>query len=230
MEVFRFKCETYSSISYDSNLNLKEPLESVYVKFRESNYANSVETNQDLYSYSDIEKNDFSMKVESSIKSTLSSSSLISSTLSSTTITTSMQTSSTTLDFSCSNSVCICKDTLSFYSTIQQKCINYYVSYCASLNSTLLIADDSEKFDFFRNVSKNIPKVGTNTRTFVNAKITTANVYQWMNNKPINVSYFATSIVLTVNHCFAYSSTANFLLLMASCSSGTANGICEYSE
>ncbi|CAF0967861.1 unnamed protein product [Brachionus calyciflorus] len=190
------------------------------------------------------------MKVDNSIRSTLSSRSLTFSNLSSTT---SIQSSSTTLDIACINSVCICIDNLSFYSTIQQKCVKCrpewfpfknvcyksfselrkwedYVSYCASINSTLLIADDPEKFDFFRNVSKNIPKVDSNTRTFVNAKITTASVYQWMNNKPINASYFAISIVLTVNFCFAYSSTANFLLVVASCSSVTSNGICEYSE
>ncbi|CAF0954069.1 unnamed protein product [Brachionus calyciflorus] len=146
-----------------------------------------------------------------------------------------------------------CPGNSSFYSTIQKKCVECrngwlpfknvcyqgftipynwqgYVNFCASLNSTLLIAEDVEKFNFFRNVSKYLTSVSSNQRTWVSAKYTTVYLFAWTNKKTVNVSFFGPSIFLPdPMYCFAYSSTTNYLLHFSLCVL-LSNGICEYTE
>ncbi|CAF0972882.1 unnamed protein product, partial [Brachionus calyciflorus] len=140
-----------------------------------------------------------------------------------------------------------------FYSTIQKKCVecrngwlpfkNFcyqgfsalknwqnYVNFCASLNSTLLIAEDAEEFNFFRNVSKHLTLISSNQRTWVNARYTATNISAWTNNKPINASFFSPSILfLNTTSCFAYYTSPYSLLVVTLCSL-VSNGICEYTE
>ncbi|CAF0801878.1 unnamed protein product [Brachionus calyciflorus] len=159
----------------------------------------------------------------------------------------------TTPDFVCSGSDCTCIDSSNFYSTTQKKCIkcrngwfpyknicyqgfttlrswSNSIAYCNSLNSTLLLAENEDKFIFFQSVSRNLSTISSNLRTWVFAEYTTLNVFQWMNGKTINSAFIMSSAITTITPCcFAYMSAVNSLLGIYTCTL-TSNLICEYTE
>ncbi|RNA21814.1 hypothetical protein BpHYR1_036091 [Brachionus plicatilis] len=109
----------------------------------------------------------------------------------------------------------------------QPKTWQEYVDYCSSLNSSLLIADDNEKFQFFQSVSRDLSAISGYQRTWVYARYDTINVFNWMNLNPLNASLV--SGVTTFNGCFGYYTFPNSLLDISGCFSSTS-GICEYSN
>ncbi|CAF0879522.1 unnamed protein product [Brachionus calyciflorus] len=170
-------------------------------------------------------------------------------------LTTSTITTSTriTPDFVCNNSVCNCLDSSSFYSTSQNKCLkcrngwtpfrnicyqvfttlrswSNSVGHCNSLNSSLLLAEDDEKFNYFKLISKNLTSISSNQRTWVNAQYTSLNVFQWINGNTINPSFIMSlADKSNVPCCFAYYTIPSSLLGIYSCTQ-SSNGICEYTE
>ncbi|CAF0972921.1 unnamed protein product [Brachionus calyciflorus] len=185
--------------------------------------------------------------------STLTTSTVITTAFMTTTETTSRTSTTVTPGFICNNSICTCLDSSSFYSTLQNRCLkcrngwfpyrnicyqgfttlrswSNSMSYCNLLNSSLLIAEDEDKFNFFKLVSKNLTSISSNQRSWVNAQYTTLNVFEWSNGKTINPNFIMFSAVTTfIPCCFAYYTAVNSLLGIYTCTQ-TSNGICEYTE
>ncbi|RNA18392.1 early activation antigen CD69 [Brachionus plicatilis] len=142
-----------------------------------------------------------------------------------------------------------CPDNLSYFSITQNKCVKCrdgwlgyknvcykgftdtknwqnFVDYCALLNSTMIIADNDEKFKFFQEVSKSLTLINNEQRTWVYARYEVINQFKWMNSKPINISNIMQSTT-SYTGCFAYYTTPNSYLSVTLCSL-RSNGICEY--
>lgn len=119
-----------------------------------------------------------------------------------------------------------------------------YAKYCKSQNSTLIILEENEKFEYFRNVSKYLgsSKWVTFLKPFdkhqekiYQNEIQVGSVdnedgnYKWNNNAPLNTSFLDDLNTIVLGNCLALSSASNFKLQGVSCAL-SSQGICEYSE
>ncbi|CAF1078468.1 unnamed protein product [Brachionus calyciflorus] len=170
----------------------------------------------------------------------------------STLVTSSMSSITSSHEFSCMNTVCTCFDNSSFYSKNQNKCLKCrsgwtayknicyqafttirrwaeYVTYCQSINSTLFITEEPDKYEYFKGIKKNLSVISGNMRTWVNGQYNTLNVFQWMNGNSINMSYFLPSMASSSLGCFAYYVVPSSYLAIFSCTL-SSSGICEYTE
>ncbi|RNA21812.1 hypothetical protein BpHYR1_036089 [Brachionus plicatilis] len=158
------------------------------------------------------------------------------------------------MDYTCVNQDCTCNDALSFYSTIQNKCIKCrngwlpyknvcyqgfamarkwtdYVTYCNSLNSTLLMPIDADKFNYFAFVGRNLSLINSIIRLWVSAKYDTQSIYEWTNGVSLNKSYINSIFYDSTSiGYFAYMVGNQVPQLGLSLATSTSNGVCEYFE
>lgn len=154
------------------------------------------------------------------------------------------------IDYECTDKECNCLDSSKIYSKSISKCVecrngwkNYkntcylettlllnwtdYLSYCKSMNSSLVILDDREKFEYYQQIAIKLASKTGYLRTWVGAVYNLTYEYKWLNGESMDMSFFSSLNNNNLNNCVAYFTIPNCLLQTLVCWT-RSHGICEY--
>lgn len=154
------------------------------------------------------------------------------------------------IEYKCINKKCVCLDSSKIYSESRSECVKCrdgwntydntcyletplllnwtdYHSYCKSLNSSLIILDNREKFEFFQQIAIKLSTITGFLRTWVGAVYNSTYEYKWLNGLPMDTSFFSSVNNNNYNNCVAYFTIPNCMLQTLLCWT-RSHGICEY--
>ena len=154
------------------------------------------------------------------------------------------------IQYKCTNNKCICLDSSKIYSESRSECIKCrdgwkkykntcylettlllnwtdYYFHCKSLNSSLVILDDREKFEYYQQIAIKLSSITGFLRTWVGAVYNSTYEHKWLNGLSMDISFFSSVNYNNYNNCVAFFTIPNCMLQTLLCWT-RSHGICEY--